>query len=101
MYNNILYMFWFQVLPVRGYPPPIAHGMVSPWRAGPTHCVMMATGSWADITKYAAPRHIRQETACIIHHISPDIPSRLKADHTWKSRFLQSAERSIPQGGRG
>ena len=39
-------MFQFQVLPVRGYPPP--NGMVSPWKAGPTHSVMLATASWAD-----------------------------------------------------
>ena len=35
-------MFQFQVLPVRGYPP---NGMVSPWKAGPTHSVMLATAS--------------------------------------------------------
>ena len=38
-----IYMFQFQVLPVRGYPPP--NGMVSPWKAGPTHSVMLATAS--------------------------------------------------------
>ena len=40
-----IYMFQFQVLLVRGYPP---HGMFSPWKAGPTHCVMLATASCAD-----------------------------------------------------
>ena len=38
-----VYMFQFQVLPVRGYPPP--NGMVSPWKAGPTYSVMLATAS--------------------------------------------------------
>ena len=41
--HTYIYMFQFQVLPVRGYPPP--NGMVSPWKAGPTHSVMLATAS--------------------------------------------------------
>ena len=65
-----IYMFWFQVLPVGGYPPMIwsHHGRQGP----PTVLCFMSRHHKARCVEAAAThaRHITQHTASIIHHIS-------------------------------